>query len=77
MNRCVNRSLLSPAPCCSPVATPNQVLRSDREMAPSPTARTHVLRTVAGDPVLAVLVDDEYVTIVTLAEMGWLAAGSM
>jgi hypothetical protein len=69
MNRCINPSLPSPAllllACGHSEPGPHTAPRE----APSAAARSYVLRTVAGDPVPAALVDNEHVTIVKLAEM--------
>jgi len=73
MNGSINRSLLSPLLlllACGPEPAPGTGPRE----GPSATARIYVLRTVAGNPVPAVLVDNEHATIVTLADTVWLEA---
>jgi hypothetical protein len=42
------------------------------EESPGLTARMYVLRQVAGDPIPAILVDNEHATIVSLADTVWL-----
>jgi hypothetical protein len=68
MNRCTNRSLLFPALLLLACGHSEPGPQTEPREGPSATASTYVLRTVAGDPVPVVLVDNEHVTIVKLAE---------
>ena len=74
MNRSINRSLLSPALLLLACGHSEPGPQTGPREIPSATAKTYVLRTVAGNPVPAVLVDNEHVTIVTLADTVWLEA---
>jgi hypothetical protein len=74
MNASINRSLLSPVLLLLACGYTDPAPPSGPREVPSATARIYVLRTVAGDPVPAVLVDNEHVTIVTLADTVWLEA---
>ena len=74
MNRRINPSLLPPALMLLACGHSEPGPQTAPREAPSAAARSYVLRTVAGDPVPAVLVDNEHVTIVTLADTVWLEA---
>jgi hypothetical protein len=69
-----NRSLLFPALLLLACGHSEPGPQTEPREGPSATASAYVLRTVAGDPVPAVLVDNEHVTIVTLADTVWLEA---
>lgn len=74
MNASINRSLLSPLLLLLACGQSGAVPPTEPREAPSATARIYVLRTVAGVPVPAPLIDNEHVTIVTLADTIWLEA---
>jgi hypothetical protein len=74
MNRSVNRLILSPVVLLLACSQSDPAPPTGPRAAPSATARMYVLRSVAGDPVPAVLIDNEYVTIVALADTIWLEA---
>ena len=74
MNRSNNRLLLSPVLLLLACGHSQPGPPTGPREAPSAMARTYVLRTVAGNPVPAVLVDNEHVTIVALADTVWLEA---
>ena len=74
MNNSVNRLILSAVLLVLACGQSDPVPATGPRATPSATGRMYVLRTVAGEPVPAALIDNEYATIVTLADTLWLEA---
>lgn len=75
MHSFANRLILSPVLIVLACGQSDPVPPTGPRATPSATARMYVLRTVAGEPVPAPLIDNEYATIVTLADTVWLEPG--
>lgn len=72
MNNSFNRLIVSPVLLVLACGQSDPVPPTGPRATPSAAARTYVLRTVAGEPVPAALIDNEHATIITLADTLWL-----